>query len=231
MKKKKDEQLMARQLRSSGKSIKEISKTLSVSIGSVSTWVKDIVLTDEQITYLKDRNPLHSRQCKGAKSRKDNARSQRLIYQTEGKSQAKILDPLHISGCMLYWAEGSKSRNTCSFSNSDPNMLKLYLKFLKNCFNITNNDIKIYINCYTTNGKSIDDIETYWQQELDIPKSSFGKTTTDNLSIYSKKKSKNILLYGTLSIKVLKSTWLVQHIYGAIQEYTGVHNNYGLDIL
>lgn len=30
----------------------------------------------------------------------------------------------HIAGCMLYWAEGSKSRNSIQFVNSDPAMVR-----------------------------------------------------------------------------------------------------------
>lgn len=36
---------------------------------------------------------------------------------------------LHLAGCMLYWAEGAKSRNTIEFANSDPNMVRLFCRF------------------------------------------------------------------------------------------------------
>jgi len=221
----------ARLLRKSGLSIKEIAKKLKVSTGSVSLWVKDIQLTTSQILQLQLQNPIFNNQLNGVKTIKNNAYQQRINYQNIGKTKAKEKNLLHMAGCMLYWAEGAKHRSACIFCNSDLIMIKFYLKFLRECFNIQNDMLKIHINCYTNNGLTIEEIESYWQNELNLPKSCFGKTTADNLSKYSqKKKAKNKLLYGTLKIKVLKSVWLVQHIYGAIQEYTGVHNNYGLDL-
>jgi hypothetical protein len=109
-------------------------------------------------------------------------------------------------------------------------MLKMFLQFLYQCYGITKEQIKIHINCYTTNGISVEEIEKYWADNLDIPKSCFGKTTTDNLSKYSlQKKAKNKLLYGTVKIKVFKSVWLVQNIFGAIQEYANFNSEYCVD--
>ena len=34
-------------------------------------------------------------------------------------------DPLHLAGCMLYWAEGAKGAQPIKFSNSDPHMVRL----------------------------------------------------------------------------------------------------------
>jgi ABC-type bacteriocin/lantibiotic exporter with double-glycine peptidase domain len=134
-----------------------------------------------------------------------------------------------MAGCMLYWAEGSKGRTSCSFSNSDTNMLKMFISFLYNLFNITSNDIRVHINCYTNNGITVQQIEEYWQNKLTLPKSCFTKTTTDNLSVRSlQKKAKNKLLYGTVCLSV-HSVQIVQHIYGAIQEYAGFNSEYCLD--
>jgi hypothetical protein len=37
-------------------------------------------------------------------------RVKRLAYQEEGRRLARLGDPLLVSGCMLYWAEGAKTR-------------------------------------------------------------------------------------------------------------------------
>ncbi|MEK6275897.1 MAG: hypothetical protein AABM30_11235 [Actinomycetota bacterium] len=46
------------------------------------------------------------------------------------------------------------------------------------------------------------------------------KSTINTYSKYSKKKRRNKLPYGTCRLTV-SDTRLVQHIYGAIQEYAG----------
>ena len=131
-----------------------------------------------------------------------------------------------MAGCMLYWAEGAKSRTSCKFTNSDPNMLKMFLEFLYKEYDIKQEQIRIHINCYTTNGITVTEIENYWAKTLSLPNTCFNKSTTDNISKYSQqKKTKNKLLYGTVNITV-GSVELLQNIYGAIQEYAGFDNEF-----
>jgi predicted transcriptional regulator len=59
MKKRIIEQNLAIDLRKQGKSIKEIAKILKVSQGSVSVWVRHIILTDEQKKILSYRSSKH----------------------------------------------------------------------------------------------------------------------------------------------------------------------------
>lgn len=224
-----EKRLAACELRKQGISINKIAKKLCVSKGSVSTWVREIILTADQLEILKQSNPIFNNQLSGNKIKSQKARQLRLEYQKEGRIKAKENNMLHQAGCMLYWAEGAKDRRSCKFSNSDPNMLKLFLKFLVECYNIQQEKIRVHINCYTNNGLTVLDIEQYWQNILDLPKSCFTKTTTDNLSKYSSnKKSKNKLLYGTVSIDV-HSVKLIQNIYGAIQTYAGFDCEYNVD--
>jgi hypothetical protein len=41
-----------------------------------------------------------------------------------------------MAGCMLYWAEGAKERNTVKFVNSDVAMVRLFVNFMKGCFGV-----------------------------------------------------------------------------------------------
>lgn len=218
----------ARILRAAGKSIKYIAKNLQVSVGSVSAWVRDIELTKEQVNMLSNNNPIYNQQNLGAKSRKDKASILRKHYQDEGRIMAKTDNQLHAIGCMLYWAEGAKSRTKCSFTNSDVNMMKLFIKFIREIFFVPNDKIIIMVNCYINNGLSIDDIENYWLQELQLQKLSVRKHTINIKPISSQGKKKNLLPYGVCTIRIY-DTKIVQHIYGAIQEYGMFSNNYNLD--
>ena len=48
------------------------------------------------------------------------------------KENLSIADEkLKIAGIMLYWAEGTLKRSTVDFSNSNPEMIKIFLKFLR----------------------------------------------------------------------------------------------------
>jgi len=221
--------IKARELRSQGLSIKKITKELGVSQSSVSKWVRDIELSPEQIEVLRSNNIIYDRQHKGAKARADKARSLRLQYQQEGKLKAKEGNLLHQAGCMLYWAEGNKSKNSCGLVNTDNNLLKLFIRFLRECFRITNDRFTITINCYTTNGLSKEEIENYWLNELQLDRSSLRKGQENNRPRSATNAIRhNKWLYGMCCLQV-NNTRIVQHIYGAIQEYAGFNNDYVLN--
>jgi hypothetical protein len=64
------------------------------------------------------------------------------------------------------------------------------------------------------------EIEQFWLDELDLPRSSLGASIVNVYSKYSQKKRRNKLPYGTCKL-VYNDTATVQSIYGAIQEYAG----------
>jgi hypothetical protein len=43
-------------------------------------------------------------------------------------------DPEFAAGCMLYWAEGSKTHNVARLSNSDPEVVRFLVNFLRRHF-------------------------------------------------------------------------------------------------
>src|SRR6058998_884808 len=90
--------------REQGRSIKEIAGLLGVSKSSVSLWVRDIELSDEQHAALQARNGLHERQRIARASMAANARARRAAAQEEGGRRARSLGRRYVGGCMLYWA-------------------------------------------------------------------------------------------------------------------------------
>src|SRR5437764_2649181 len=119
--------------RNEGRSIKEIARSLGVSASSVSHWVRDIELTAEQHDALQAWNRLHERQRLAQAAMSEKARRLRREAQEAGRRLARKSDSLYMAGCMLYWAEGSRSRNRVVFTNSDPEMVKIFAIFLSAC--------------------------------------------------------------------------------------------------
>jgi len=122
---------------------------------------------------------------------------------------------------MLYWAEGSKGRNTVHFANSDPSMVAFFCRFLRDSLAVMPQEITMRLNVYTGNGLSLQEIEGYWLRILDLPRSALRGHTLNHAPTSSSGRKRNRLPYGVCSIRVLRSTRLVQHIFGAIQEYGG----------
>ena len=222
------EQKKAKIMRKNGLPITMIAEKLGVAKSSVSIWVRDIKLTEKQkknITFYKTgRN-------KGNEKTSKRAKEKRLMYQKEGKDKATEKNLLHSNGCMLYWAEGAKNRNCFGIANTDYHMLKLMIEFLLEFFPITKENLKLRIRCYDNNNISIYEIEDFWLKKLDLPRTSLYKT-----KIYDRPRSctgqpKNKKYpYGVCTLTVVGcGVQIVQHIYGALQIYAGLHINYGLD--
>jgi hypothetical protein len=206
-------------MRLQGMSVRDIAIQLGVSRGSVSLWVRDIELTNEQKRILKDRQRLWGAQNTGAGINRERAQLRRAQSQELGRQKAKEGHPLYLAGCMLYWAEGAKDRNNINFVNSDPNMSQLFLRFLRDELNVTDAEIVLYIHSHSTDLDEIQRVQQYWINLLTLP------TTCIRKVLYKKGSDvrKNILLNGICSIRVYR-TDLVQHIFGAIQEYGGFDN-------
>jgi hypothetical protein len=213
----------ARRLRREhGTPIKRIAASLGVSPGTVHAWTRDIRLTPEQMHRnlhgpRGPANPAHVAARGATWARKSRVR--RLAYQWDGRRVARERDPLHMAGCMLYWAEGSKDRNSVKLANSDPRLVRYFLEFLRTCFDLTLDDVTARINCYTTPELPLEAIEEHWMTVLGLPRAAMAKATVNSLPTSSSGRKQGKLPYGVCTLRVKRSTWLVQHIYGAIQEY------------
>jgi hypothetical protein len=211
----------ARLLRREGKSVKEIQKILGVSKGSVSLWVRDIELTEAQKLTLQEKQHRHPGQMKGAETNRQNGIIRRTAYQDAGRMKAREMSPLHMAGCMLYWAEGAKSKRNCLvFVNSDSNMMIFFMKFLRKELGVADSLITVKIHCHTNVPEEVKKIEEYWLATLSLPTTCLRKTMykKGNNALTHRK-----LLYGVCGIWITRSE-IVQHILGAIQEYGGFDN-------
>jgi transcriptional regulator with XRE-family HTH domain len=210
-----EERFLARELRAAGWSIKEIERQLSVSRSSVSLWVRDVELGPEQQERLLAKTrlgPLIAAERKAAA-----AREIRRGYQDEGRSLAPARGEIYAAGCMLYWAEGSKGRNTVKLTNSDPDLLAYFLRFLREHFSVPNRRVRIACNLFADHVERQHEIEDFWLSRLALSRESLRTSTVNTYSKYSQKKRTNQLPYGTTAL-IVHSTRIAQTIYGSIQE-------------
>ena len=121
---------------------------------------------------------------------------------------------------MLYWAEGSKSKNQMEFAKSDANMVRVFAEFLRTSFQVPDEDFKVRLNIYLGNGHSLAEIEDHWLVTLTLPRSCLRGHQINHFPTSSSGKKKS-LPFGVCTLRVKRSTWIVQHIFGAIQEYGG----------
>jgi len=209
-------------LRRDGQSVKEIARTVGVSRSSVSRWVRDIPLTDRQELALRERmnNRGRAGQLRGNATVAARALALRRSWQAEGRRLARRGDSLHAAGCMLYWAEGSKARHVAQLSNSDPEVLRFFVRFMRAYFDVPDEKFRVTCNLFADHLARQNEIEAFWLEALGLSRSSLRKSIVNVYSKYSQKKRRNMLPYGTCRVTVC-STRIVQSIYGSIQEYAG----------
>jgi hypothetical protein len=197
--------------------MKEIARIVGCALSSVSNWTRDIALTPDQCARLRSRNPAVNGQLVAA-ANASRARARRTQFQEDGRGLARSGDRLHVAGCMLYWAEGSKGRNSVQFVNSDPEMVRFFVMFLRSFFDLPDDAFRVDCNLFADHLERQRTIEQFWLDTLELPRACLRKSTVNVYSKHSQKKRCNKLPYGTVRVCV-HSTEVVQSIYGAIQEY------------
>ena len=129
---------------------------------------------------------------------------------------------------MLFWAEGSKERNSVIVTNADPEVLAFFGRFLRLEFGVTDEAMAIHCNLFADHLARQREIEQFWLDTLQLPPTALRKSIVNVYSKYSQKKRDNKLPYGTCRL-VVHSTEIVQTIYGSIQEYGGFDRPEWLD--
>jgi hypothetical protein len=156
------------------------------------------------------------------------SRAVRAGYQVEGRLLARAGEPSYAMGCVLHWAEGDKTRNSVRMANSDPELLKLFVAFLRNHFGVRNEQISIHCNLFADHLDRQGEIERFWLTTLGLSPSSLRKSVVNVYSKHSRKKRRHKLPYGTCKV-VVHSTRIQQTILGSIQEYGGFERPEWLD--
>jgi hypothetical protein len=213
-----EEQRRAKELRALGWSIKEIERELGVARSSVSVWVRHVELDTaarERLAARVGRGPIVAAELKAAR-----ARDVRRGYQEEGRKLAQTRDATYAAGCMIYWGEGAKARNTLQVVNSDAELLATFVQFLRLHFGVSPEAMTLRCNLFTDHRERQHEIEQWWLRRLGLPQSSLRTSHVNVYSKYSKKKRTNKLPYGTATVTV-HSSRIQQTILGSIQEYGG----------
>jgi transcriptional regulator with XRE-family HTH domain len=211
--------LKARELRSKGESVKDIASKLGVSKGTVSLWVRDIILSIEQLERLR-RSELRGQErgrLKNALFQKQKRLAIIEELKEKGKSKFKKLsnNDLLIAGLALYWGEGSKKLGRLEICNSDPALIKFALLWLDKCFGISRNDIGCYIGINEIHREREKEVKAYWAKLTGIPESNFQKTSFKVSQVY--KSYGDIKHYGTLALRPRKTTNLHYKVMGLIE--------------
>ncbi len=142
----------ANNLRRKGLTLEAIHTKIKVPVSSLSRWLKS------------EKSPRQS-----AYERVTNEVDSTLRQATIGKNESRILCAL------IYWCEGGKSTNdSVAFTNSDPALVKAFLKLLRSGFQLDERKFRICMHLHDYHDERRQ--KNYWSEATGIPQSQFTKT-------------------------------------------------------
>lgn len=212
----------AQYLRAQGLSIRTIVSRLGIPKSTASLWCRTVPLKANQRQHLQLRRVLGGARgrLKAAEVNKKN-RARRIEEEYE---RARILlgnlsprDQFMV-GIGLYWGEGTKTdTSTTSFINSDPLAIKFMIAWFSDHFGVTTDGFNPYISIIESHKDRENTIKQYWSEQTGLPLELFRKV------IYLKTQHKRVyenrdLYYGTLALRIRKSTHLKYRIRGLLKK-------------
>jgi hypothetical protein len=107
-------------------------------------------------------------------------------------------------------------------------VLRFFVRFIRAYFDVTDETFRVTCNLFGDHLGVQYDVEQFWLSYLELPRTCLRKSVVNVYSKYSQRKRTNMLPYGTCRVSVYR-TAIVQHIFGAIQEYAGFDRPEWLD--
>jgi hypothetical protein len=160
---------LARELRRQGKSFSEIRKVVPASKGTLSYWLKGIELTEEQKKNLPKSSTAGP---KGGQKNKEKWEKRR--QEVKDHYDPPLNDPRFMLGLALYWGEGSKySKSVVQFTNSDADMLLVFLKWTERYFCHT--EVRVRVQHHSP--KTDDAVKQLWSERLGVSLEKFTQST------------------------------------------------------
>ena len=218
-----DEKLKAKavQLRREGKTYREILAVVPVAKSTLSLWLRSVSLAKPQQQRLSDKK--YAAQKRGAEVRREARIDEELCLKKTG-----IVDVGKISerekfllGVALYWAEGTKRSGhrigmMVDFANSDPAMIKQFLRWLFSHCGVGRDEITLRLHLHEAHKSREKDIQKLWLSLIKEPSLEFGTTLFKKHNPKTVRKKIGNDYIGLVSIRVKKSTTLQRRIMGWI---------------
>lgn len=177
-------------LRRKGHSYRDILRSVPVSKSTLSDWLKELPLTRGEKTALKratDRNITRGRiRAAGALRdlRLERERALHLVAAREYRSYRE--DPFFSVGIALYWGEGSKRHGGFAFTNSDPEMVAIMVRWIERFLATPRHMIKARL--YLHRSYAHERLETYWIRSLRLSPSNLYKSVYKPSALAVKKR-------------------------------------------
>ncbi|MYU47727.1 hypothetical protein GTV15_07870 [Streptomyces sp. SID7803] len=208
----------ARELRlEGGKTYDQIQLELGgCSKSSISLWVRDLPKPQPRYTE-EERLALMNAGLADLRAAQDEVRQ--ATKRDARASVGQLSDrELFLAGVTLYWAEGAKDkpysrRENLVFINSDPNVIKVYLKWL-DLLDVTRDRLHLRVSIHET--ADVAAAEEFWADLTGVPpRTKFQSATLKKHQPKTNRKNTGASYHGCLVVYVTKSAELYRRVEGA----------------
>lgn len=196
------------QLRREGASYSQICGTLKIPKTTVSDWFRDldwsINLKQKLSVENQEAHKIRLIELNKIRGESLNAAYNKAREEARCEFESMKYNPLFIAGLMLYWGEGDKlTKFSTKITNTDPELIRLYVFFLRNACGIPEQLIKGHILVYP----DLDALtcKKHWAAESGIREDRFFKTTV----IQGKHKARRIK-YGVCMVGISSTYFKVK---------------------
>lgn len=177
-------------LRRAGNSLGHIHQLLNIPRSTLSGWFRTIVLTANQKNKLDKnwREGLIKARKKAVMVHNEQKRQRFVIAQEKALEVLNQIDSnssaiLDVTLATLYLGEGSKKNGT-GMGNSDPLILKFFIKVLQKNYNISIS--KLCCELHLRADQDMHKMKEYWSTTLEIPLENFKSVSFDKRTLGSK---------------------------------------------
>jgi hypothetical protein len=197
-------------LRKTGQSYLQISQALDVPKSTLSYWLKNIKISNRAQEKISKRAYFKSVEALIKRNKNQTVvadlKAQAILKESTAEAKRLVNDKLFVAGVSLYWAEGYKKGaygskyKSVDFTNSDPEMIKIMMKFFRKFCKINEDKFKLLLMAHPN--INIDKTISFWSDITKLPRSQFTKTQTAISKSSKFKRPINSLLHGTIHIRV-----------------------------
>lgn len=196
-------------LRKKGKSIRDIEVSLGIPRSTLSGWFKNVKLTISQNKVLmeKHKNALvKARKIAVAWHNQQKADRLKFAENEADKTLLKIgrdKEIMELGLALLYLGEGFKKSPRTGMGNSDPLILRFFLKIMLNVYKISIEKIRFDLHIRADQNPEL--MKKYWAQELEVPLNRFRTVSIDKRTIgkstYSDYKGVCVIDCGNIAVQ------------------------------
>ena len=203
-------------MRKEGRSYREIREVVGVSKSTLSLWLRDVPLTEDQQRVLEVRGPAATR-SRHATNRALAAKRRAYIKDSARAQIAQLSESeLFVAGVVAYWAEGTKNKpwrngTAVVIVNSDPDLIRLFLAWLRL---VGVSPDRLIFRLHIHESADVSRALTFWSAVVGAPASQFSRPSMKRHTPKTVRRNLTDDYHGCLVVYVRNSTALNLQIEG-----------------